>query len=307
MSEQVNFSLDGKSVAATPGQTIWDVAKDQGVLIPHLCHSGEPGYRADGNCRACMVEIEGERTLVASCIRLPGEGMVVKSESVRAKSVRQTVIELLLADQPTRSSAHDGSSQLWATAEALGTTESRFPPLEDIRVPKPDASHIAMQVNLAACIHCNLCVRACREVQVNDVIGMSDRGRDARITFDFGDPMGESTCVACGECVQACPKGVAPMDRIMSLREQAMDVGLGNNNGARHAEAFTELVAHSGRLDELRLPVKTVGMFNIPALLSFVPIGLRAMTHGKLPPLLHKSVTNVQNIRRLFNKVNQSR
>ena len=207
MSEQVNFSLDGKSVAATPGQTIWDVAKDQGVLIPHLCHSGEPGYRADGNCRACMVEIEGERNLVASCIRFPGEGMVVKSESVRAKSARQTVIELLLADQPTRSSAHDRSSHLWAMAEALGTTESRFPPLEDIRVPKPDASHIAMQVNLAACIHCNLCVRACREVQVNDVIGMSDRGRDARITFDFGDPMGESTCVACGECVQACPTG----------------------------------------------------------------------------------------------------
>ena len=207
MSEQVNFSLDGKSVAAMPGQTIWDVAKDQGVLIPHLCHSGEPGYRADGNCRACMVEIEGERTLVASCIRLPGEGMVVKSESVRAKSARQTVIELLLADQPTRSSAHDRSSHLWAMAEALGTTESRFPPLEDIRVPKPDASHIAMQVNLGSCIHCNLCVRACREVQVNDVIGMSGRGRDAHITFDFDDPMGESTCVACGECVQACPTG----------------------------------------------------------------------------------------------------
>ena len=207
MSEQVNFSLDGKSVAATPGQTIWDVAKDQGVLIPHLCHSGEPGYRADGNCRACMVEIEGERTLVASCIRLPGEGMVVKSESVRAKSARQTVIELLLADQPTRSSAHDRSSHLWAMAEAQGTKESRFPQLEDIRVPKPDASHIAMQVNLGACIHCNLCVRACREVQVNDVIGMSGRGRDAHITFDFDDPMGESTCVACGECVQACPTG----------------------------------------------------------------------------------------------------
>jgi len=207
MSEQVKFSLDGKSVAATPGQTIWDVAKDQGVLIPHLCHSGEPGYRADGNCRACMVEIEGERTLVASCIRLPGEGMVVKSESVRAKSARQTVIELLLADQPTRSSAHDRSSHLWAMAEAQGTKESRFPPLEDIRVPKPDSSHIAMQVNLGACIHCNLCVRACREVQVNDVIGMSGRGRDAHITFDFDDPMGESTCVACGECVQACPTG----------------------------------------------------------------------------------------------------
>jgi succinate dehydrogenase / fumarate reductase iron-sulfur subunit len=95
------------------------------------------------------------------------------------------------------------------------------------------------------------------------------------------------------------------MDRIMALREQAISLDLSNNNGARHAQAFTESVAHSGRLNELRLPVKTVGMFNLPALISFLPIGLRAMTHGKLPPLIHKSVENVQNVRRLFSKVSQ--
>ena len=220
MSETIAFSLDGNAVTATADQTIWDVAKYQGTLIPHLCHSGEIGYRADGNCRSCMVEIEGERTLAASCIRHPTEGMVVNTASERAEKTRRTVLELLLADQPVRAAAHDASSQLWAMAEAQSINSSRFPVLEDVRVPKLDASHVAMHVNLDACIHCNLCVRACREVQVNDVIGMSGRGRATHITFDFDDPMGQSTCVACGECVQACPTGALMPATLMNQKKQ---------------------------------------------------------------------------------------
>ena len=154
-----------------------------------------------------MVEIDGERTLAASCIREPSEGMVVRAASERADKARKMVMELLVADQPERDVAHDKSSHLWDMAEAQGIEESRFPALEDTRVPLLDDSHVAMRVNLDACIQCNLCVRACREVQVNDVIGLSGRGHDSKITFDFDDPMGASTCVACGECVQACPTG----------------------------------------------------------------------------------------------------
>ena len=116
-------------------------------------------------------------------------------------------MELLVADQPERDMAHDKSSHLWDMAEMQGVTDSRFPALEECRVPLLDDSHVAMRVNLDACIQCNLCVRACREVQVNDVIGLSGRGHDAKTTFDLDDPMGQSTCVACGECVQACPTG----------------------------------------------------------------------------------------------------
>jgi len=203
----VTFTLDGREVTAREGQTIWEVAHGQGLVIPHLCHKPAPGYRPDGNCRACVVEIEGERTLAASCIRVPTEGMVVRTASDRAAKARATVIELLLADQPPRAEAHDRSSHLWAMAEAAGVAESRFPALERDRVPLLDDSHVAMRVNLDACIQCGLCVRACREVQVNDVIGMSGRGHDSWPTFDFADPMGASTCVACGECVQACPTG----------------------------------------------------------------------------------------------------
>ncbi|WP_227010443.1 formate dehydrogenase subunit alpha [Pelagibius marinus] len=202
--EVVRFTLDGQEVEALPGESIWEAASRYGTKIPHLCYSPEPGYRADGNCRACMVEIEGERVLAASCIREPREGMVVKSASERAEKARGMVFELLVADQPERATSHDPESKFWNWASDIGVTESRFPARETWA---PDNSHTAMAVNLDACINCNLCVRACREVQVNDVIGMAYRGHGAKVIFDFDDPMGSSTCVACGECVQACPTG----------------------------------------------------------------------------------------------------
>ena len=205
MAGAVTFTLDGREITAAPGESIWDAAKRAGTRIPHLCHADAPGYRADGNCRACMVEIEGERVLAASCIRMPAPGMVVRSASERAVKARAMVMELLLADQPAQAEAHDRSSRFWEMAALQGVGASRFPARE--RAPAPDASHVAMRVNLDACIHCNLCVRACREVQVNDVIGMAARGFDEAIVFDMADPMGGSTCVACGECVQACPTG----------------------------------------------------------------------------------------------------
>ena len=207
MTDQISFSLDGQDVTAEAGETIWQVAKRHGTTIPHLCHKDQTGYRSDGNCRACVVEVEGERVLAASCCRAPSAGMKVHTGSERATKARAMVMELLVADQPEPEVAHDKSSHLWDMASAQGVSASRFPTIEVERIPLLDDSHVAMRVNLDACIQCGLCVRACREVQVNDVIGMAGRGHDAYPTFDFSDPMGESTCVACGECVQACPTG----------------------------------------------------------------------------------------------------
>ena len=151
-----------------------------------------------------MVEIEGERVLAASCLRKPTPGMKVGVATPRAEASRKMVFELLVADQPERATSHDPDSKFWNWADKVGVTTSRFP--QDER-PVMDISHPAMAVNLDACINCNLCVRACREVQVNDVIGMAGRGHHEKIVFDFNDPMGDSSCVACGECVQACPTG----------------------------------------------------------------------------------------------------
>src|SRR3990170_1641729 len=198
------FFIDDREIDIRDGETIFRAARRLGIRLPHLCYLPRPGYRADGNCRVCMVEVEGERVLAASCIRAPTPGMKVKTQTERAKTARRMVIELLMADQPVREVAHDPQSELWKIATRQKLEHSRFPRAGR---PAPDRSHPAMAVNLDACIHCTLCVRACREVQVNDVIGMAGRGHGAKIVFDFDDPMGGSTCVACGECVQACPTG----------------------------------------------------------------------------------------------------
>ena len=214
----VTFNLNGDDVTVPDGTTIWDAANGRDLIIPHLCHKSQPGYRPDGNCRACMVEVEGERTLVASCVRPVAEGMVVKTDTDRAKKSRAMVMELLMADQPEQ--PHDVSSHFLDMAKLTDVSDCRFPAKEPEKIPPLDDSHVAMRVNLDACINCNLCVRACREVQVNDVIGMAGRGHTAEIVFDQNDPMGNSTCVACGECVQACPTGALMPATVLDENQQ---------------------------------------------------------------------------------------
>ena len=208
MAEAISFTLDGKPVLAEPFETIWDVAKREGVRIPHLCHVDLPGYRPDGNCRACMVEIEGERVLAASCIRKPAKGMSVKTDTERADKARRTVFELLASNMRPAEEGPDNQSAFWSWAASMGIRGSgRFPSKYADVEPEFDVSNPAIAVNLDACIACGACVRACREVQVNDVIGMAARSDRAAPIFDMHDPMGLSTCVTCGECVQACPTG----------------------------------------------------------------------------------------------------
>ena len=215
----ISFTLNGAQVTAAPGESISDASRRLGIEIPHLCHTPDPGYRPDGNCRACMVEIEGERVLAASCIRAPVEGMIVDTASPRAKTARKMIFEMLAADQPARETGPDPQSKFWHWADHVGVAASRLPAGD---APAPDASHLAMAVNLDACINCTLCVRACREVQVNDVIGMAYRGHGAKVVFDFDDPMGDSTCVACGECVQACPTGALMETALVGKRSDEL-------------------------------------------------------------------------------------
>ena len=211
MPALVDFNLDGVAMKAFEGETIIDAAKRHDIDIPRLCY--KEGYRADGNCRACVVEIDGERTLAPSCCRSVTAGMNVKSTSERAVKSQKMVLEMLLSDMPDTGykwnekdeSQQHGELSDWAARMDVTVR----PELKALRreQPKSDYSHPAMAVNLDACIQCKRCVRACREEQVNDVIGYAMRGSHSEIVFDIGDSMGDSTCVACGECVQACPTG----------------------------------------------------------------------------------------------------
>ena len=199
----VTFTLDGREITAYEGETILQAAQRHGIEIPYLCY--KEGYRPDGNCRACVVEIEGERVLAPSCCRAPKEGMKVQAKSERAVKSQKMVLELLLSDMPGQGkSPYRDDSELDYWVEKMEVGRPRFPGREQ---PAPDLSHPAMAVNLDACIQCTRCVRACREEQANDVIGYAFRGAVSKIVFDLDDPMGDSTCVACGECVQACPTG----------------------------------------------------------------------------------------------------
>ncbi len=211
-SADIEFTLDGHPVAARSGETIWQAALRHGVEIPHLCH--KDGLTPAGNCRACVVEIAGERVLAPSCCRAPAAGMQVRSTSERAIAAQKMVLELLLSDMPEK--AYTRHSELDEWAQRLEVGKPRF---ESRAQPAADLSHPAIAVNLDACIQCTRCQRACRDEQVNDVIGLAFRGAHEKIVFDMGDAMGESTCVACGECVQACPTGA-----LMPAREVALQV-----------------------------------------------------------------------------------
>jgi formate dehydrogenase major subunit len=206
----LSIEIDGRAVTALEGQTLWQVARGQGTTIAHLCHApdhGEHGLRPDGNCRACVVEVQGERTLTASCCRQVQAGMVVRTDSPRVQRAQRLVLELLRADVPAVQGGANPlrqDSELDRWCDARDVRHSRFAPRAQ---PAPDLSHPAMAVNLSACIQCSRCLRACRDEQGNDVIGLAFRGGQAQIVFDQRDPMGESTCVGCGECVQACPTG----------------------------------------------------------------------------------------------------
>ena len=199
-SDQVSFTLNDQPVTATSGETILQAARRNGVDIPHLCYAD--GLATAGNCRACVVEIDGERVLAPSCCRAPTEGMKVSSNNARARRSQSLVLELLRGEVGEASHTNDSELDHWCGQYDLA--QSRFGGRHQ---PKGDLSHPAIAVNMESCIQCTRCVRACREEQNNDVIGLAFRGAHAQIVFDLGDDMGASSCVGCGECVQACPTG----------------------------------------------------------------------------------------------------
>ncbi len=203
----IEFKLNNQSVQAYEGESILKAAQRHGVDIPHLCYTD--GLRADGNCRACVVEIKGERTLAPSCCRNATAGLEILM-SDRAVKSQKMVLEMLLSDMPEQGYKWNDQGQHGELSDWASRMDVQVrPELRALSREQPtcDVSHPAMAVNLDACIQCNRCVRACREEQVNDVIGYAHRGAHSQIVFDLNDPMGLSSCVACGECVQACPTG----------------------------------------------------------------------------------------------------
>ena len=254
-------------------------------------------------CGSCAMRINGHAALAcktrATDITQGGETITVEPAGV------MPVIKDLVVDM----------TSFWDKVKAVEPwLQPAGPePESEYIAPNEDMLHLA---GVMDCIMCGACVSDCTVLEVDpNFLGPAALAKAYRFVADPRDAedrgrlkalsqyTGIWDCTRCYECVQVCPKGVAPMDRIMALRDRAMQAGYDDKVGARHTDAFTELVGHSGWLDELKLPVKTVGMFNMPALLNFAPVGLRALMKGKMPPIIHKMLPGVENVRRIFRKL----
>ena len=239
---QVSLTIDGHSVTVPEGSSIWEAARRVGIEIPVLCHS--PKLQPVGVCRMCVVDV-GERVLAASCVRECREGMQVETASPKVEKHRAMLTRLLLAEHPSpcerERTSHD------CELEALGRKygESRETRDERRDADKTlDSSSPVIAVDHSACILCDRCIRACDDVQSNEVIGRSGKGHAASIAFDLNLPMGKSTCVSCGECVSACPTG-ALTQKTISLPIVSRDELTPTNTVCPYCGVGCAITAHS--------------------------------------------------------------
>lgn len=201
----VTLTIDGQRVEIENGRTLLDAARKAGVKIPTLCH--HPALRGEGACRLCLVELEDSKKLVTSCVFPVAEGMVVRTNTPEIREARKTIIELLIASHPQNclTCVRNGDCELQRLAEEFGARNLRFE-MSPKSLPK-DTSSPALVRDPEKCILCGRCVRACSEVQGVSILGFAHRGPEAQVGPAFERGLGETPCVACGQCAAVCPVG----------------------------------------------------------------------------------------------------
>jgi predicted molibdopterin-dependent oxidoreductase YjgC len=205
MEKKIPLIIDGREVDATSGQTILEVAREQGITIPTLCHYSKT--TAAGACRVCVVEVEKARSLVASCCMPVSPGMVIHTDSPKVKAAQRLIVELLWAsgDHNCLTCEQNGACELQNLVYWLGIEKPRFP----IDPPgyETETTNTMIQRDLNKCILCGRCVRVCNEIQVNEILDFANRGSRAKVGPAFGSDYIDSDCYFCGECADACPVG----------------------------------------------------------------------------------------------------
>ncbi len=200
----ITLKIDDRDVIVPEGTTVFDAARMNGIAIPTLCH--QQNETPVGVCRVCLVEAGG-RVLTASCVRPVENGMVVSTNTEKVTSARKTLVEMLMADHPSPCAReqHTGDCELESLARAEGIGKPRFP--QRLSPRGQDDSSLVIAVDHEACILCDRCIRGCDEIKGNNVLGRRGKGFNSGIAFDLNDPMGNSSCVSCGECMVSCPTG----------------------------------------------------------------------------------------------------
>ena len=208
----IQLTIDGTAVSVPAGTTIFDAARIHGITIPTLCH--QQNENPVGVCRVCVVDV-GQRVYAASCIRLVEPGLVVKTSTEPVQAARHTLLELLMSDHPAPCARqqHSGDCELERLASAARMAEPRFPRRTTPR-GKDDSSAV-IAVDHESCILCDRCIRGCDDIRHNWVLARRGKGYQAGVAFDTNLPMGESSCVSCGECMVSCPTGALTNKRVV--------------------------------------------------------------------------------------------
>lgn len=204
----VTVTIDNRKIEVEEGTTILEAAKQLGIGIPTLCAWPEIGH-TPGACRICVSEVEGQRSLVASCVFPVSDGMIIRTNTGRVRKARKMVVELLLADHPTEctSCVRSGNCELQAVAEQVGVREVRFTTEFPPRDKVIDVSSGAIVRDSRKCIHCHRCVTVCEQIQTVSVLTPAWRGSDVKVGPAFNLPLNETNCVNCGQCINVCPVG----------------------------------------------------------------------------------------------------
>ncbi len=200
----LELTIDDKPVTVEEGTSVFDAARLHGIAIPVLCHA--QNERPIGVCRVCTVDC-GDKVLQASCVRPAENGMKVFTASDKVKKHRRMILELLLSDHPSPCARQrvSGDCELETQAAAEGIVAPRFS--KRVSPRGQDDSSLVISVDHEACILCDRCIRGCDEIRQNNVLGRGGKGYNAGIAFDLNRPMGNSSCVSCGECMVSCPTG----------------------------------------------------------------------------------------------------
>lgn len=205
-TESLTLQIDEQDVSCRAGQTILEVARENGIDIPTLCFLD--GLSLWGGCRLCLVEVAGSNKLLAACATQCTEGMVVTTQSPRLQAYRRMIISLLLSERNHICAVcvSNGHCELQAMAQRLGVSHVQVP----YRYPKlgVDSSHDRFRLDHNRCILCTRCVRVCGEIESAHTLDVRNRGIKSMIIHDLDQPWADAeSCTTCGKCVHVCPTG----------------------------------------------------------------------------------------------------